>query len=181
MPGLKRRDRTPKVLESSPGEGLTFQRAAGWPRRPTGRPLPPSPVRQGIVVIKSTNPLQERRDENEQDRGENDRWCYRVCRRRSRGGPGARPCDTGGNGGTAATSAHDSDDNTDDNATTGNDAITDDNNADKSLLIARRAGAGAASPQQRSSVPGCLLGELHARGEAEFGVDVGEMGLHGAR
>jgi hypothetical protein len=25
------------------------------------------------------------------------------------------------------------------------------------------------------------LGQLHARGEAEFGVDVGEVGLHGAR
>ena len=30
-------------------------------------------------------------------------------------------------------------------------------------------------------VPGCFLGELHAAGEAEFGVDVGEVGLHGAR
>ena len=28
---------------------------------------------------------------------------------------------------------------------------------------------------------GSLLNELHARGEAEFGVDVGEVGLHGAR
>jgi hypothetical protein len=28
---------------------------------------------------------------------------------------------------------------------------------------------------------GCFLGELHARGEAEFGVDVREVGLHGAR
>jgi len=32
----------------------------------------------------------------------------------------------------------------------------------------------------RSGVAGCFLGELHARGEAEFGVDVGEVGLHGA-
>ncbi len=32
-----------------------------------------------------------------------------------------------------------------------------------------------------SGVAGCFLGELHARGEAEFGVDVGEVGLHGAR
>jgi len=29
-------------------------------------------------------------------------------------------------------------------------------------------------------VAGCLLDELHAAGEAEFGVDVGEVGLHGA-
>ena len=28
---------------------------------------------------------------------------------------------------------------------------------------------------------GCFLGELHAGGQAEFGVDVGEVGLHGAR
>ena len=27
----------------------------------------------------------------------------------------------------------------------------------------------------------CLLCELHPRDEAEFGVDVGEVGLHGAR
>jgi hypothetical protein len=32
-----------------------------------------------------------------------------------------------------------------------------------------------------SGVAGRLLGELHARGEPEFGVDVGEVGLHGAR
>jgi hypothetical protein len=32
-----------------------------------------------------------------------------------------------------------------------------------------------------SAVPGCFLRELHARGESEFGVDVGEVGLHGAR
>jgi hypothetical protein len=33
----------------------------------------------------------------------------------------------------------------------------------------------------RSAVPGCFLRELDAGGESEFGVDVGEMGLHGAR
>ena len=32
-----------------------------------------------------------------------------------------------------------------------------------------------------SGVAGCFLDQLHARGEAEFGVDVGEVGLHGAR
>ena len=32
-----------------------------------------------------------------------------------------------------------------------------------------------------SDVAGCFLDELHAGGEAEFGVDVGEVGLHGAR
>jgi ATP-dependent Clp protease ATP-binding subunit ClpC len=31
-----------------------------------------------------------------------------------------------------------------------------------------------------SDVAGCFLDELHARGQAEFGVDVGEVGLHGA-
>src|SRR4029077_19891957 len=31
-----------------------------------------------------------------------------------------------------------------------------------------------------SAVSGCFLRELHAGGEAEFGVDVGEVGLHGA-
>ena len=31
-----------------------------------------------------------------------------------------------------------------------------------------------------SAVPGCFLRELYAGGEAEFGVDVGEVGLHGA-
>jgi hypothetical protein len=30
-------------------------------------------------------------------------------------------------------------------------------------------------------VTGCFLDELHPRAEAEFGVDVGEVGLHGAR
>jgi hypothetical protein len=34
---------------------------------------------------------------------------------------------------------------------------------------------------QGLTVAGCFLNELHARGEAEFGVDVGEAGLHGAR
>jgi len=32
-----------------------------------------------------------------------------------------------------------------------------------------------------SAVPGCFLRELYAGGESEFGVDVGEVGLHGAR
>ena len=32
-----------------------------------------------------------------------------------------------------------------------------------------------------SGVAGCFLDELYAGGEAEFGVDVGEVGLHGAR
>src|SRR4029077_20207751 len=32
-----------------------------------------------------------------------------------------------------------------------------------------------------SAVAGCFLDELHARGQAEFGVDAGEVGLHGAR
>ena len=32
-----------------------------------------------------------------------------------------------------------------------------------------------------SGVLGCFLGELHARGQAELGVDVGEVRLHGAR
>ncbi len=30
-------------------------------------------------------------------------------------------------------------------------------------------------------MPGCLLRELHAGGEPEFGVDVSEVGLHGTR
>jgi hypothetical protein len=30
-------------------------------------------------------------------------------------------------------------------------------------------------------VPGCFLRELHSGGEAEFGVDVGDVGLHGAQ
>jgi len=33
----------------------------------------------------------------------------------------------------------------------------------------------------RSGVASYFLREMHARGEAEFGVDVGEVGLHGAR
>ena len=37
------------------------------------------------------------------------------------------------------------------------------------------------SRRQRSGVAGCFLDELYAAGEAEFGVDVGEVGLHGAR
>jgi hypothetical protein len=32
-----------------------------------------------------------------------------------------------------------------------------------------------------SGVPGGFLGELHPGGQAEFGVDVGEVGLHRAR
>jgi hypothetical protein len=40
---------------------------------------------------------------------------------------------------------------------------------------------GAASKRLSSAVPGCFLSELHPRGQAEFGVDVGEVGLHGAR
>ena len=32
-----------------------------------------------------------------------------------------------------------------------------------------------------SRVASCLLGELHPGGQAEFGVDVGEVRLHGAR
>jgi hypothetical protein len=35
--------------------------------------------------------------------------------------------------------------------------------------------------QAGSAVTGCFLRELHAGGESEFGVDVGEVGLHGAR
>jgi hypothetical protein len=34
---------------------------------------------------------------------------------------------------------------------------------------------------QGLTVAGCFLDELHARAQAEFGVDVGEVGLHGAR
>ena len=32
-----------------------------------------------------------------------------------------------------------------------------------------------------SAVAGCFLSELHPGGESEFGIDVGEVGLHGAR
>jgi hypothetical protein len=32
----------------------------------------------------------------------------------------------------------------------------------------------------RSAVPGCFLSELYAGGDSEFGVDVGEVGLHSA-
>ena len=35
--------------------------------------------------------------------------------------------------------------------------------------------------ESRSSAAGRFLGELNAGGEAEFGVDVGEVGSHGAR
>ena len=34
--------------------------------------------------------------------------------------------------------------------------------------------------RQRSVVAGRFLGELHPRRKTEFGVDVGEVGLHGA-
>ena len=37
------------------------------------------------------------------------------------------------------------------------------------------------SRRQRSVVAGRFLDELHAGAEPEFGVDVGEVGLHGAR
>ena len=33
----------------------------------------------------------------------------------------------------------------------------------------------------RSTMTRSFLGELYAGGESEFGVDVGEVGLHGAR
>lgn len=37
-------------------------------------------------------------------------------------------------------------------------------------------------PRSRAlGLAGCLLGQLRARGEAEFGLDVGGAGLHGAR
>jgi hypothetical protein len=42
----------------------------------------------------------------------------------------------------------------------------------------RRAGAGS---RRCSGVPAGLLDELHPGGQAEFGVDMGEVGLHGAR
>jgi hypothetical protein len=32
----------------------------------------------------------------------------------------------------------------------------------------------------RSAMPGCFLDKLDAGGESEFGVDMGEVGLHGA-
>jgi hypothetical protein len=38
-----------------------------------------------------------------------------------------------------------------------------------------------AMPGPGLSVAGCFLDELYAGGESEFGVDVGEVGLHGAR
>jgi hypothetical protein len=40
---------------------------------------------------------------------------------------------------------------------------------------------GCGSARGLSRMAGRFLGELHARGEAELGVDVGEVGLHGAR
>jgi hypothetical protein len=36
------------------------------------------------------------------------------------------------------------------------------------------------SCRHQSAVPGCFLNELHAGGESELGVDVREVGLHGA-
>src|SRR5262249_44382858 len=44
-----------------------------------------------------------------------------------------------------------------------------------------RSSPGPGSSPRRSGMASSLLNELHARGEAEFGVDVGEVGLHGAR
>ena len=40
---------------------------------------------------------------------------------------------------------------------------------------------GRGTAAARSGVAGCFLGELHPGAQAEFGVDVGEVGLHGAR
>jgi hypothetical protein len=37
------------------------------------------------------------------------------------------------------------------------------------------------SCRHQSGVPGCFLDELHARGHPKLGVDVGEVGLYGAR
>ena len=45
-------------------------------------------------------------------------------------------------------------------------------------------GAGVATQplsRRRSGLAGCFLNKLHTGGESEFGVDVGEVGLHGAR
>ena len=44
--------------------------------------------------------------------------------------------------------------------------------------LVRRPGGKACAPGLR--VAGGFLDELYAAGEAEFGVDVGEVGLHGA-
>lgn len=48
--------------------------------------------------------------------------------------------------------------------------------ADVMRLRIRRARRSAVS-----AASGCFLRELHSGGESEFGVDVGEVGLHGAR
>ena len=48
----------------------------------------------------------------------------------------------------------------------------------------RTPGSGSVEPIARthwSGVAGRLLSELNARGQPEFRVDVGEVGLHGAR
>jgi hypothetical protein len=39
----------------------------------------------------------------------------------------------------------------------------------------------SSSRRQRSGVAGCFLDELYAGAQAKFGVDVGQVGLHGAR
>jgi hypothetical protein len=53
----------------------------------------------------------------------------------------------------------------------------------RGVQCARQAGtrplASAAGIWCRSGVAGCLLRELYARGQPEFGVDVVEVGLHG--
>jgi hypothetical protein len=36
-------------------------------------------------------------------------------------------------------------------------------------------------PRSGLGMSGCFLGELYPGADAEFGVDVGEVGLHGAR
>jgi sulfite reductase alpha subunit-like flavoprotein len=45
----------------------------------------------------------------------------------------------------------------------------------------QRLAASAAATTYRSSVAGCFLSELHAGRQTKLGVDVGEVGLHGAR
>jgi len=44
-----------------------------------------------------------------------------------------------------------------------------------------RTRVGSHLRQRRSGVASRFLNELHARAEAELGVDVGEVGLHGTR
>lgn len=49
-------------------------------------------------------------------------------------------------------------------------------------VVAEAAAASRSLIRQcESGVAGCFLRELHAGAEAEFGVDVGEVGLHGPR